>query len=419
MVDGFSSRTDEPVRILLIVFNVVGQGTYWRAFHLGCELASRGHAVTLLATARAARVRFHEQVEAGVRVVEAPDMMSGSLRSGWDPWAVLCRVGWLAGRAFDLVHAFEARPVALAPALVAQRGGARLVMDWCDWLGRGGSVEERPSPLIRAVLRPVETFFEERFRRRADATTVINTVLAQRARALGVSAETITLIRNGSNVVVQPVDVRTARAQVGMPLDLPVIGFAGGTYLRDAALMAAALNAVHKVRPEVQLLLVGYFNRNIEAWLDYPRAVVRTGRIAMDAIYTHLAACDLCWLPLSNTGANRGRWPLKLNDYMAAACPVVATGVGDLASVVPQHQVGIIAPDDPQGFATATLALLDDPTLRASLGQAARRAAEGEFSWRYQADLLEAVYRRVISPSASTVGPSADTGEERTGQIQE
>ena len=43
-------------------------------------------------------------------------------------------------------------------------------------------------------------------------------------------------------------------------------------------------------------------------------------------------------------------------------------------------------------------ALLADPAEQARLGQAARRAAEGEFSWRRQADYLEAAYRRVSGP---------------------
>lgn len=383
------------MRILLIVFNLVGQGTYWRAYHLGRELAARGHAVTLLATARAARLRFRERVEAGVHVVEAPDLTSGALRSGWDPWAALRRIGWLTGRTFDIVHAFEARPVVLAPALAAQRRGARLMMDWCDWFGRGGSVEERPNPLMRAVLRPVETFFEERFRTRAAGTTVINTFLGARAAALGVSAETITLIRNGSDTSIPVLDRAAARAQVGLAGPAPLIGFVGGTYARDAALMAAALNHVHRARPEARLLLVGYFNRPIEAALDQPERVVRTGPLATGQLYPFLAACDVCWLPLSDTGANRGRWPLKLNDYMTVARPVVATGVGDLAEVVPQFQLGVAAPPEPGAFAAATLALLADPAEQARLGQAARRAAEGEFSWRRQADYLEAAYRRI------------------------
>ena len=40
-----------PIKILLMVFNQAGKGTYWRAFHWGRVLARWGHEVTLMATA--------------------------------------------------------------------------------------------------------------------------------------------------------------------------------------------------------------------------------------------------------------------------------------------------------------------------------------------------------------------------------
>ncbi|MGH2521892.1 MAG: hypothetical protein ACRDH2_05250, partial [Anaerolineales bacterium] len=104
------------MRALLIVFNQTGKGTYWRALHFGRRLAQRGHCVTLMAMSQNARLWISQQEADGVRVIETPDLLPGSLRSGWDAWDALCRVLWLRGRAFDLVHAFEARPVVLLPA---------------------------------------------------------------------------------------------------------------------------------------------------------------------------------------------------------------------------------------------------------------------------------------------------------------
>ena len=154
------------LRILMIGFTQVGKGTYWRFYHSSQILARRGYDVTMMAMSRHSHLSWHERTENGVRMIETPDLLFGSLRSGWDPWDTLRRVAWVRSRDFDLVHAVEARPVVLFPALVAQRRGAKLVMDWADLLGRGGSVEERPNRLVRAVLRPVETYFEDNFRTR-------------------------------------------------------------------------------------------------------------------------------------------------------------------------------------------------------------------------------------------------------------
>jgi glycosyltransferase involved in cell wall biosynthesis len=387
------------LRILMIVFNQAGRGTFWRAYYFGRSLAARGHSVTLLATSPDARLRLSERQVEGLRLVLAPDLLPGPLRSGWDLWNIARRLGWMAGRKFDIVHAFEARPAVLIPALVAQSSGARLVMDWCDWFGRGGSVEERPSRLIRLALGPIETFFEEHFRIRADASTVINRVLYKKAQALGVDPRSILLLRNGTKTDVPELTRVSAREQVGLPVQGAILGYVGGSYQRDAELMAGALEIVSRAKPDVRLLLAGYFNRDIEVLLTDPTSVIRTGPIQVDQLYTFLSACDVCWLPLRDTGANRGRWPLKLSDYMAVGRPVVATDVGDLAEIVGRHELGVITRDNPDDFAAATLALLANPIRQQALGQSARRAAEEVFNWDRLTDDLEQHYLSVLSDS--------------------
>ena len=186
----------------MICFGLTGKGTYWRALELARGLAHSGHSVTVMSTSRDQRRRFTTTTDrqANVSLVETPDWMRGPLRSGWDPYNVWVRMRWGRGRQFDLIHAFESRPTVIYPALAWQRRGAKLVMDWCDWFGAGGSVEERFNPLVRTILRPVETYFEEHFRARAQGTTVINSVLYQRARDLGVPERTIFFLPNGSDV---------------------------------------------------------------------------------------------------------------------------------------------------------------------------------------------------------------------------
>jgi glycosyltransferase involved in cell wall biosynthesis len=380
----------------MIILNQVGKGTYKRASNFSRHLAKRGHRVTLMAMSPTSRLRFNEQDLDGVQLVETPDFMSGPLRSGWDPWDVLRRAQWVRTRSFDLVHAVEARPVVLFPALVARQRGAKLVMDWCDWFGRGGSVEERPSRLVRTVLRPVETFFEERFRTCADGTVVINPFLGRRAIQLGVRPETVRVIRHGADTDVLPVSQATARSALGLADRLQLIGYVGTIYTHDAQLMAAAFNRVHSRLPNARLLLVGYFNRHIEPWLDDPSAVIRTGWVTSEQVYQYLAASDLCWLPLRDSGANRGRWPSKLNDYMAVGRPVVAVGAGELVELIPRYQLGVATQEDADDLAAQTVALLTDGLRCQVLGEKARRAAEEVFSWTQVTDELEDFYRQVL-----------------------
>jgi glycosyltransferase involved in cell wall biosynthesis len=390
------------LRILIIILNQVGKGTWQRTSYFGLHLVKRGHQVTLMAMSPNARWRLCERDMNGVRLVETPDLLTGSLRSGWDLYDTLRRTLWLRRHSFDIVHAVESRPVVLFPALVAQKRGAKLVMDWCDWFGRGGSVEERP-PLMRLVLRPVETYFEERFKTRADAIVTINAFLRDRTIQLGAVPGAVTVIRNGCETDMPTWDRATARRAVGLPDETPLIGYVGAIYQRDAELMALAFNRVLKTLPDARLVLVGYFNRKIEPLLDRPESVIRTGWVGKEEMFQYLAGCDLCWLPMCDSGTNRGRWPGKLNDYMAVGRPTVATAVGDQAELIPQHQLGLVTRDDPGDLAAGVVELLSDQNRRDEIGRTARRVAEDVLSWERATDDLEAFYQRVLTGENSGV----------------
>lgn len=383
------------IRLLMLLHNSVGKGTYWRALGFGRELARCGYNVTLMAAVPRQRKAFTEHRVAGVNVVETPDLLRGS---GYDLGGMLRRIGWLRKRSFDLVHAFETRPANIGPVLYLQRrDGVPVVQDWCDWFGRGGSVEERPNPLLRTLLRPIETFFEEAFRPAADGITVINSVLGQKAVALGVDEERILILPNGANVSeIYPQERSEVRQRLGLAPAAPLIAYTGAIFPRDARLMAAAFDLIHAARPEARLLLVGYCNIAVEALVNAPQAVIRTGPITYRQLADYVAACDLGWLPLCNSGANRGRFPMKLNDFMAAGRAVVVTNVADLAKVVQEKGLGWVTADNPQALAQTVLDSLADEATRLKIEQKSRQVAETDFAWPVVSARLHHFYQRVL-----------------------
>ncbi|MDW7755827.1 MAG: glycosyltransferase, partial [Brevefilum sp.] len=129
------------MNILMITFNPTGRGTYFRAYQFARELVNLQYSVTLLTTAPSRKTGLKTWQEHGIQLVEFPALLPGPFRSGWDPLNIYMRLRWLKGRRFDIVHAFESRPSVIYPALKARRNRARLVLDWCDWFGKGGSVE--------------------------------------------------------------------------------------------------------------------------------------------------------------------------------------------------------------------------------------------------------------------------------------
>jgi glycosyltransferase involved in cell wall biosynthesis len=191
-------------------------------------------------------------------------------------------------------------------------------------------------------------------------------------------------------------DQSEARRRLGLPERVLLIGYIGAIFHGDAVLMAEAFDRIHQDEPRARLLLIGYCNAAVEDLVSTPAAVWRTGRVQYNEINPYLAACDLCWLPMRETGANQGRSPLKIKDYMAAGRPVVVTDVGDVADLVRRGKFGLLAPDQPQELARETLKLLHMPQNRQAMGRRARQLAEEDFSWYRIAGQLERFYRELI-----------------------
>jgi glycosyltransferase involved in cell wall biosynthesis len=383
------------MKILMLVFNQVGQGTYWRAYHLGRYLARRGHEITLMTTSRQKHTGIHVRQCQGITLVEAPDLFSGALRSGWDAWNVLNRINWLREQSFDLIHAFESRPTVIYPALyLKKRHNIPLIIDWADWFGRGGSVEERTNPLVRATLRPVETFFEEHFRIQADRTTVICSVLEKKAISLGVPSKTIMNLPNGADTEnLLALDMAKARRQVGLPQEAFIIGYVGAIFKRDAVLMAAAFDYLMEQLPKARLVVAGNCPLDLRPMVKKPDQIIQTGYLQLPMLNAYLAASNIFWLPLSDSNANRGRFPLKLTDYLAIGRPIVASAIGDVQLVMQQNNIGLLCKPVSADLVEKTMILFNDPELRRTLGVQARRTAEERFNWKNLATQLEALYQ--------------------------
>lgn len=387
------------MNILFLVLNTVGKGTYWRALAFAKAINRHGHSATLVATANTRRSRTLVHVQDGVRVVETPDLFPGPVRSGWDPWNSLHRIAWAHGQRVDLVHAFEMRPTVLAPSLYMKYARRTpFVSDWADWFGKGGSVEERPNPVLRTVLRPVDTFFETGFRTQGLGVTAICTVLQHKALALGFDNDSVLLLPNGSDTErFYPLYREDALRQTSLPPEYQYIGYLGSVFRQDAELMAKAFDRVHERNPQTRLLVIGSCPVDISTLVQTPSAVIQTGYLDSAAINTHLSSCDLFWLPLRNTNANRGRWPMKLNDYLSAGRPIVATGVGDIPALFEQEAVGRVTLDNAEPFAEQTLALLGESDLRRTLGDRARHVAETRYNWDALTVRLLDFYDRMLA----------------------
>jgi glycosyltransferase involved in cell wall biosynthesis len=106
----------------------------------------------------------------------------------------------------------------------------------------------------------------------------------------------------------------------------------------------------------------------------------------------YLAAADVClclYQPYDWTRYGFYNSSLKLFDYMAAGKPVIASRMGQLASVIQTDRNGILVEHDPQEIVRHIRALKNDPRKAATLGQAARQDIIDHYSWKHTVDATE------------------------------
>lgn len=85
--------------------------------------------------------------------------------------------------------------------------------------------------------------------------------------------------------------------------------------------------------------------------------------------------------------------PLTVIEAMGASLPCIASEVGGVPEVIVPDVSGLlVAPRDDAGFAQAIKNLMDNPTLRCSMGKAARQRAEQLFTHRTMIDSYFRLY---------------------------
>jgi len=383
--------------------------TFARSEPWARELARRGHTVTLLCLADRRQLAWRLETCENVTYAETPDLLWGSLRSGWDPVSAFRRWLFLRGRDFDLVHAFETRPATIHPLLAWRRTHqVPLVIDWNDWWGRGGLICEQRPVLYRLLFGHVETWYEEHFRGQADATTIISRALQERAEGLGVKSDTIHWVPGGVPVdVFRPQYSASCRSEYGIPPSRFVVVFSALDVTGDAGLVFEAVRLVAQRHPDVLLLMAGHQSAHLEHQArsvgigDHFRHV---GFIPYGAPLARFLGCaDVFALPFGDRPSNRGRWPNKIGDYLAAGRPTVANPVGEIGRLFASDAVGLTAGFDPVDFADKLCRLRRDPVLRATLGATARRVAVTRFAWPIIVDRVEACYAATVHRPVTTL----------------
>jgi glycosyltransferase involved in cell wall biosynthesis len=378
------------MKFLLLNANRVGIGTYHRALHFGRELARRGHAVTLMTVSNTRRFRartVHDRER--FTIIECPNFLDELL-----PWHasgvidIALRIRELLQGDYDVVYAFEYQPNISIPVLLARRFKQfTLISDWCDWHA-GASYHFGGYRLAHAIDRR----FEEYIRHRADFITTINVTLRERALSIGISDDRIAIVGEGVDPsYIVPSDAIEARRRLGLPLDVKLVGT-----IRDTSASAAMLCATIHQLAGARLLVIGADPEAVRALAETAGVadrVITPGRVSDDDLPRYLAACDALALPLEDNLANRGRWPHKLGDMIAAQRPVIVSGGGEFPALLAARGAALVVDHSADGFARALDEVFEDPAAFVAMATRGRELIERELNWDVIGDHLAEVVR--------------------------
>lgn len=213
--------------------------------------------------------------------------------------------------------------------------------------------------------------------RRADVITATSRALADRLTALG--ARDVSVERNGVDVA----RFSVARAPQAGPKTVLYTG-----QLQEWKGIGTLLAASRLFSTDVRAVLVGGLPKDIQKWKQkFPDARAEfVGLRPHDEIPSRLAAADVCVVPnsaVTNESVNFTS-PIKLYEYLASGCPIVASDLPSIREIVDDSVVLFSKPDDPQSLADAIRRVFDNPPAARACAERGR-ALVAQYDWNARA----------------------------------
>jgi glycosyltransferase involved in cell wall biosynthesis len=218
------------------------------------------------------------------------------------------------------------------------------------------------------------------------------------ALALGVPEERLTLIPNGVDTKVY--NPRRSgerfRRSVGIPLDVPLVGFVGRFAPEkgpDQFIQAA--EHIHKHRKDVHFVLVGEGPMEFEL-----KKMIQDKGLAGATTMPGLLADTHEIYPALDVFVQTSRvegMPFAILEAMSCGTPVVAIGVGGVPEIIVAGTTGLLsAQGDWAGVGNAVIKLLEDPVRKRQMGEAARKRVEDFFNLDESTRRMSELFHRLV-----------------------
>ena len=168
-----------------------------------------------------------------------------------------------------------------------------------------------------------------------------------------------------------------------------VIGFLGSLKpWHDIELLAKAFEVLAE-EDRYHLLVVGDgpMRKTMQSLaMDFPDQVTLTGAIPQQEVPKYVRAMDIAVAPYPNLDLFYFS-PLKVYEYMAMGKAVVATGIGQLKTLIRHGETGmLVPPGNLESFVKTIKQLAEDSNLRSVIGAQATQEIQANHTWKKRAE---------------------------------
>ena len=351
---------------------------------LGVELARRGHEVHFISYEQpfrmpvgAPRLFFHPVAINDYGLFKYPDytlpLSVKMAEVSRDHRLDVLHVHYAVPHATAAILAQSMLPPELRPRVVTTLHGTDTTLLGCD-PGYG--------PAIRHALAC------------SDAITTVSEWLRDETRRLLAVDRPIDVIHNFYTPRAPERSREAVRRELGLTTETLVLHLSN---LRPLKRIDLLLEAVARVQPREAFKLVILAGADFAPHADQVRRLRLEDRVIVRErvpdVENFLQAADLGLYTSDNES-----FCLAILEGMFFGCPSVATRVGGIPEVVEDGVSGLLVPaGDVDALARAVQRLIGDPAARATLGQAARKRAQGQFSADQIVPRYIELYERVVS----------------------
>jgi glycosyltransferase involved in cell wall biosynthesis len=283
----------------------------------------------------------------------------------------------------DIIYACKPRATSFGVGLLNRwHSNKPLILDIEDW---DSGLATKSSPVKTAVynlkdLGDLNSFYYtrllEQLTNRADATTVSNRFLQKKF-----DGEIIRHVRDINQFSPNRFSNEDLREEFDLPKSEKLVVFAGTPDRHKGVLeLVEAANSID--RDDFRVVIVGASDTR---YMDQVRSKANSktiirGRQPFQDMPKWNAVADIIAVPQLKDKRTQGQIPAKIFDAMALGKPILTTEVSDIPEIVDDTAV-VVQPNSVKALTSGLKRLLNDPLLRAQLGDRARQRCLQKYSY--------------------------------------